>query len=293
MKPMLAFPFTPKRAKFPAFAQPKLNGIRALWLGNKLLSRGRPNEEGIEWLPEVLPHIFSALSLLAEKLGSPTLLDGELYCHGLSLQQINRRVAVKRIEPHDNVLPIKYHIFDIPHQAPFSQRAVWLSNLAKLVESDLLLSNALSIVPSTYVNSHEEFERYFKLQRSDGFEGAMYRSPHAGYGFAASCTNKENRWTTLLKRKAELDIEATIIGREKGTEGKAFEHTTGALLLRLDNGIEFSSGAGIQVAQRDLIERIINELVSNKTRCRIIFDEYSDAGVPLRNRIECIYDPRF
>jgi len=293
MKPMLAHRFSSKTAYFPCFGQPKLNGVRGIWLNGQLISRGRPNENGIEWDPYVLPHIFSALNFLMSRSGQSFLLDGELYCHGLSLQQINSRVAVNRTHPHDKVHEVKYHIFDIPHHAPFSRRAGWLSNLAGLVESDPFLSNALSIVPTTYLNSSHEAEQFYKLQRADKFEGAMYRDPNAPYGFAARCSNKENRWKCLLKRKAELDLDATIIGMDKGTDGKGFADTMGSLILELDNGIKFNSGSGVQLAQRDLVAKCIDELVANKTRVRVLYDELSDAGVPLRNRIECIYDPRF
>lgn len=292
MKPMLAFHYTTKKAVFPCYAQPKLDGVRALWLCNKLISRGRPNEDGIEWDRSVLPHIFNALDSLTVHMG-PSVFDGELYSHGLSLQQINRRVAVNRITPHERHDVIRYHIFDIPNHAPFSRRSVWLSNLSALVASDPLLSSALAIVPTTYINTPHEADRYYLLQRAENYEGAMYRDPNAAYGFAGACTNKENRWNRLLKRKAELDFNATIIGLELGTPGKAHEATTGSLILRLDNGITFNSGSGIQIAQRDLILKLIDELVANGTRVRGVYEALSDSGVPLRNRINCIDDPRF
>lgn len=293
MKPMLAHHYTPQRAVFPCVGQPKLNGVRALWLGTYLISRGRPDEPGIEWHPAVLPHIFSALKRLTELSEQLLYLDGELYCHGKSLQQINSRVAVKRISPHSESNEVKLNIFDIISHQPFSRRMQWLRNMEARFKSDPVISSGIAFVESTHLNTPHEAESFYKLQKSLGFEGAMYRNPAAPYGMESQCSNKENRWKYLLKRKAELDGEGIIVGMERGKEGKQFENVMGALLIELPNGKRFQVGSGIQIQHRHLINEIIDELIANRTRVRYLYDELSDTGLPLRARIECIYDERF
>jgi DNA ligase-1 len=293
MKPMLAHHYTPQRAVFPCIGQPKLNGVRAMWLGTYLMSRGRPDEPGIEWHPGVLPHIFTALKRLTELSGQLLYLDGELYCHGKSLQEINSRVAVKRVSPHSSCFEIKLNIFDIISHAPFSKRMQWLRNMDATVGTDPNIRDGIEFVESTYLNTPNEAESFYKLQKQLKFEGAMYRDPSSPYGMESLCGNKENRWKYLLKRKSELDGEGIIVGMEKGKAGKQFEHVMGAILLELPNGKRFRAGSGVQIQHRALITEIIDELVANRTRVRYLYDELSDTGLPLRARIECIYDERF
>lgn len=292
MKPMLAFHFTPKKAVCPCLGQPKLNGLRALWFKQRLTSRNHNESEDLHWEPRSLPHIFNALHRLNELIPN-ICIDGELYCHGLSLQKINSRAGVVRVEAHQLCDTVLLHIFDIVSHKPFAQRRIWLDNLATTIAQDDVMRMGLQVVGTTLLSSPREMETYYTLQKQDGYEGAMYRDPAKGYGFESQCSNKENRWNRILKRKAELDCEGIIIGMEYGKEGKAFADMMGALIIRLPSGLEFKVSSGVQIQHRQLIEADIDNIVKNQTRVRVVYDELSDSNIPLRGRVECIYDPRF
>ncbi len=282
MKPMLAKVYAQRYATYPAFVQPKLNGIRGLWLKTYMLSRGRPGEEGKQWMPEVLPYIYHELQLL----NIPFALDGELYHHGMSLQQINSRVAVNRIQPHDDISSIEYHIFDILTSEPMSARIARLEHIKHKIE--LLGLTHVVVVETQTVENENEFNLAHKMFRRLNYEGTMYRKYDAPYGFTQNCSNKENRWTTLLKRKDALDMECKIIDVIESEEGQ-FKGVCGSLHLETPEGIKFYSGSGLDPEQRVAIWKVKDKLTG--VHVRINFDELSDAGVPVRNRIESIDYP--
>jgi len=244
MKPQCAFKWQDHRHKLtlPFYVQPKLNGVRAIYHQGQMQSRGLREEEGKVWNADVVRHFTNDL----DKACPPNwLLDGELYCHGKSLQQINSAIAVKRLKASSQTHEIKYHIFDIIDteclHLPFHARAALLQSLSeKLV---IHSTSALSVVPTTIVNVPGLDDILYNSYRSEGYEGLMYRLTDSPYGFAEECGNKENRWKHLLKRKGWIDDEFEITGfqlttGEKGNQG--FNLTCETL-----SGQSFTVGSGL------------------------------------------------
>src|SRR6185295_11347505 len=91
----------------PCFATPKLNGIRAMWVpGVGFISKdGVPYNDGVL---VTLERVLEPCKLF---------LDGELYVHGWSLQQINSVAGVIRESPHEKEYSMQFHVFDTPHSA--------------------------------------------------------------------------------------------------------------------------------------------------------------------------------
>lgn len=291
MKPMLAHKFDRRKAVFPCYAQPKVNGVRGLWLGRCMLSRGRPKEEGKVWNAEVIQHIVNDLEKLQKFFKVPLMFDGEMYLHGESLQTINSRIAVKRVEPHAKGESVKYCIFDMILTKTFEQRFKYLEKVKEAVHR--LQLQSVYVIETQPIGTYEEFELYHKFNRQRGFEGTMYRESNAEYGLLEACGNQENRWHRLMKRKDWLDLDCEIVSVVEGREGKTgqFLNKAGALELRTPEGIIFNAGSGLIVRHRTLLWKLSHELVG--TSCRIKFPEYSDSGVPLQPVIEAINDERF
>ena len=269
MKPMLAKTWTPKFTGYPCAVQPKLNGIRAVWLNGKLYSR-----DGNEWAESRLPHIMLHLTKHFFAQG----FDGELYCHGMSLQEINSRVAVKSIKPHPDVHSIHYHIFDIPSLHPFSGRSKFLE--------DLQLTPPLVLVP-TYTATNSDFlDTCHGFFKNAGYEGSMIRDLTAPYGFSGNCTNKENRWPCLLKRKDWEDAECEIIGIVQGQNIHGVpQELVGALELLHPNGASFTAGSGLTDDQR--IAFWNNPPIGRSARIRYAW--LSDGKKPIQPQVECVY----
>lgn len=282
---MCAFKWQDHRAKlsFPFYVQPKLNGVRALYHQGVMQSRGLREEEGKVWDPSVVSHFTTPL---LQACPSTWLLDGELYCHGKSLQQINSAIAVKRKSKSSITDEIQYHVFDIVDanslHRPFHERAEMLEKLKTLLV--FYQASTVQVVPTVCVNNPGLDDELYALYRSQGYEGLMYRLPSAPYGFAEECGNKENRWKYLLKRKGWIDDEFLITGftiteGEKGNPG--FQ-----LTCQTNKGIEFAVGSGLSREQQAYYA--INSPEGYLARVR--FETLSDKGIPLKPTLEAILD---
>lgn len=283
MKPMLARPFKERLIKWPGYVQPKLNGLRCLYHFN---SRTMESRDEHMWNYCVLPHIHDALHLISDDLqwalGEAVALDGEIYCHGLSLQQINSRGSVNRVEPHANYEKLEFHVFDIVVDLPMKDRVDLLSAVEILIPSNF----PIKIVPTHYCDRQQTFDELYLLYHvQQNYEGVMWRDPDASYGFSHNCTNKENRWDCIVKRKPRQDLLAHIIGRVEG-EGK-YLGSLGSLHLATVDGVSFYAGSGLTDAERQALWNApIHEVL--QVPVRVDYEMLSDSGVPLKPTIACV-----
>lgn len=158
---------------------------------------------------------------------------------------------------------ITYIIFD--HQAPhmFRHRIENLNTAFKLRSKLMKMPHIKILQPLGTVKNNKDIASWLKkIQNKDG-EGLMLRNPDATYEYGRS--------HNLLKVKEFIDIEATIIGTEKG-EGRNSEWL-GALTCKLDNDIEFRCGTGFSDEQR-AEKWDIGEVIT------VRFFEYTEDGKP-------------
>lgn len=276
IKPQKAFKYQDhgkKHMPFPCFIQPKLNGVRLVFDGENLISNDQQT-----WLPEVLHPIVKDLRSIYHSIGFP--FDGELYCHGKSLQQINSIVSINRKTAHEKINQITYNIFDIVAPLSFRERFSFLR------ETFCPRANLL-LVDTTFVNLETTADQLYAFYRGEGYEGIMYRQPQAPYGLLTNCTNKENRWKHLLKRKEWLDEEFEVEGIEEeisiNNEPKG---RVGAFWFRNHHGPSFKAGTGLSDTDRERYW-----LADPRgLKCTIKYEMLSDAGIPLKPSIELIHE---
>lgn len=271
MKPMLAFKLDLKRIQYPIFVQPKFNGVRSLYLPFKRTCQSR--DENL-WHPEVIP---SALTQLTS-MGFVT--DGEFYCHGMSLQQINSRIAVNRLTAHDEEWKISYYLFDVPTKDPMWKRAKMLESLRERYAD----RPNIQIAQTQLVYSASEADYWYKIWMDQGYEGMMYRQYDSPYGFEHNCGNKENRWWYLQKRKEFLDMYATITGVYEGEDG--FTGMLGGFHCEMENGVSFDVGGGL--THDDRIRYWHDPACVIGARIRVNYEMLSDGGQPLKATIESV-----
>jgi DNA ligase-1 len=176
--------------RFPVLATPKLDGIRALKIKNKLLSR--------TFKP--IPNNY--IRTMLEK-DLPDNIDGELMdIRGWEHTQS----SVMREEEEPSFI---YYVFDYVKDKlnkPYMDRIVDLIALK-------LPKYCVKVIPKT-VNNVEELLALEAQFIEEGFEGAMIRSPQSPY----KCGRGTLRAQDLLKIKRFVDAEAKIIGYEEQME---------------------------------------------------------------------------
>lgn len=272
---MLAKKHSKGKMTFPCFVQPKLNGIRGLYIKPGVMqSRSYGQEEELIWNPDVIQHILAPLS----NVNLP--LDGEFYVHGWLLQEINSAIGVKRASPTAKTPLVGYHIFDIIAPIPMSERVALLAELRDK------LTKPLYVVETIYCHSEEFGDQCYNHFRAQKYEGMMYRDHSSIYGRDFNCSNQENRWSCLLKRKERQDLEAECIGTiPSDADISITEPHIAALQLRWQGKV-FSGGGGLTNEQkiRYFYDPPIGKIV------HITYESLSRDNIPLQPSTELVYD---
>jgi DNA ligase-1 len=191
--PMLAQKFKPKNARWPLSAQNKLNGLRCMAVRGKnsvtLLSRG-----GKEFN---VPHIEAAIFAMGEE---GDVFDGELYIHGVSLQQLNS--LVKNVARPER-LALQYHMYDMPKTAGnggMKWEDRWLSLQKRFVDG----VDCLKLVTTTVCNTEEEVCAKEKESILRGYEGLILRLHGDSYAFGLARPKSLMKWKRFTDEEFEV-----------------------------------------------------------------------------------------
>lgn len=205
--PMLAEKFEDRKkfltkSDYPVDMQPKLNGVRSIahWKDGKvhLLTRG-----GKTWL---LPHISKELEGV---LGKDMFLDGELYIHGMALQDINKLVRRSKTL-HPEAYKVEFHVYDCGSTTEPDQ-LIWAYRKRLLVNFFEDNPNLTKIIHVIDVACSSEDEVYAKQNEfiANGYEGAVVRLQNGVYRLGY-------RSKDLLKVKSFVDDEFKVVGFTSG-----------------------------------------------------------------------------
>lgn len=231
---MKCYPFEEKRlAKWspPYIVQPKYDGVRcravpsSLQAGDYLLLS---SEENV---------IFSAPHILEElkHLRLNAELDGELYCHGKTFEEIVS-ITSRTVNLHPNLLDIKLVIFDIVNREPQMKRTLIIENLKRL-------SPFIQVAPFWLCESLEEIIKVYNNLTKDGYEGIIVRH------FEAPYETKRSTWVMKFKPKKEDIYKIVTAVEEVSIEGN-LKNTLGALVCESGDGNLFNVGTGFTDEQR-------------------------------------------
>lgn len=254
MKPMLAKDADLSKVPWPQFAQPKLDGIRAVVKDGVVLSRTLkpiPNAE-----------IQAALGR-AEYEG----LDGELIVGAPEAEDAYRRTCSFVMAPNKTGEPWIFHAFDLwNHDGTYRERldALYGSRAALLAAGQ-----RVQITDCVELAHVDDLDAYEAGLLAEGHEGVILRDPEGRYKFGRS-----GKTGPLLKLKRFVDFEAEILGiyeemhnaneaktnalgrteRSTAQAGKVGKGTLGGLIVRAINGpwegAEFRCGTGFDRALR-------------------------------------------
>ena len=199
IEPMLAHKWRDHSSKilYPAFIQPKLDGIRCLAMLRKgkctLWSRTR---KPINSMPHIIEEIERQF-----KGQDDVVLDGELYNHSYK-DKFEEIVSLVRPDaPKAGHAVAQYHIYDMTAQLwTFKQRSDYLS--------ERITPNKILVLVKTIKVEEDEVTDHFTDFRKAGYEGAMIRNAKSLY---------ENKRSYGLQKIKEFDdAEFEIIGVEAG-----------------------------------------------------------------------------
>ena len=223
---MKCYPFEEKRlSKWtpPYIIQPKYDGVRCRAIklpnGSYLLLSSEENPIFS------VPHINKALERTTFPNNSESEIDGELYRHGWTFEQIVS-VTSRTVNLHPDHLEVQFHIFDYVNEDPQLKRVTeleWAELESPLIRSPYWLANNLEGVMTVY----DELIAW-------GYEGIIVRHLMAPY--------VKKRSTYVMKFKPKKEDNYVIVGYEEGKE--RLRGNLGAIICRSGDGSTFSVGTG-------------------------------------------------
>jgi DNA ligase 1 len=243
--------------KFPADEQRKFNGVRCLVEidDGKVTLTSRKRK-----LFTSVPHIVAAYEEAFKNVKGHFSFDGELYCHGWSLQKISGFTRSKT--PKAGFENLGHFVYDTPlHTGPWTERKEWL---AKNVPQ----GQHIHLVETITVNSLEEAKAYQRLWVQDHYEGGILRVLTGTYQ-----AGKRSKFLLKVKDFHEQEFLIKGVGEGRGKfEGKAvFECVT-------DEGGEFTCAA--PGTMEDKAEFLANaeKLIGKKLTVK--FFEWTEDRIP-------------
>lgn len=236
----------------PCIAQPKLNGLRAYWDEGELASR-----EQTLWKKKKLPHIYEKLEAFSAKYPG-IILDGELYCHGMPLQDIRKRCCggIR----HPDYRSIDFHAFDVVSPEPTE------------VRQQFLLQHYSPFVPCARIEGLPDIPPLLERFIECGFEGMMLRQLNQPY--------EHGRSNYLIKLKPWQYATGVVTGFTPG-EGK-YLGKAGALIVKSGN-ITFRVSGGLSDQQREVVAIKFSFFKGRKLLYK--YRELSNSGKPLQPQI--------
>ena len=267
-KPMLADAVDLSILRYPVVVSPKLDGVRATFIGGVLRTRS------------LKPLANRAIQLIR----SDYPLDGELIvgpANGKSVFRDTMKVVSAHDAPIDGLM---YHVFDIVYEGSFKSRL-------HAAHASIEGSNFMTPVPHVLVENETSLLRCEEVYLEEGYEGLMIRDPMGKYKFGRS-TAREG---ALLKMKRKLTSEARVIGFEEQMHNGNLAQTNelgytersshqdnmfpmgvlGALMVKdVKTGVEFNVGTGFTAEERAGIWKQKDTLI-----WKLITYEYLPIGV--------------
>lgn len=271
IKPMLAFKYEDRHFIPGMYVQPKMDGIRALYQNGNFISR-----DGVLWNTNCLRQ---HREFLQSFVPPDVILDGELYLHGVSLQQINSRIGVGRKTPHPLEASVPFRIFDVVDISAFPVRYLTFIHNSPLTTTTPLAA----AVPTWEVDTLQKADLLYTKCKSLGYEGIMYRNPIEAYAHKGNCKRKDNRSRFLLKRKSHEDLEGIIVGYKQGQDIHGnLKNCLGSFVVQWRD-VQFDAGGGLSDLQRLRYWQFKDSMIGKTIR--LTYEALSDKGIPLRATI--------
>lgn len=254
----------------------KINGTRCLmyWDGKNIQTASR----GGGHYNAATSHLREHPALREIFQSNPTLiLDGELYKHGKSLQQISGAARMEKNAYDCDWL--EYWIYDCIHLDELDKKAAdriaWLESLAdtynigfnpykRWEEGEL----QLQFVPQVEVSGWDNMKKLHDEYVSEGFEGLVIRDPSKPY-------KPNGRTNDMIKIKQYIDETFKVVGYELGLRGSEDM----CFICEMEDGRTFKAmPLGDRSVKAEYIDNFEEKYNGHLGDCK--YFELSDEGIP-------------
>lgn len=211
------------------------------------------------------------------------VLDGELYLHGKSLQQISG--AARQEKDEERAQWLEYYIYDImDNTLTCEERIEVLHDISLELELGEFHPDTtfgeddlrVRMVPQEKVTGWNNIQKIHDKYVSEGFEGVVIRDPSKLYSFGG-------RGNAMIKVKMYQDAEFKIVGYSDGLRPEDM-----VFVCETDLGVTFEAKPigprELKYEYLDRMDEIIGKMATIK------FFNYSDEGKPTQTNLKCIRD---
>lgn len=217
----------------------KLDGVRAVWNGQSLITRNGHIIHAPSWFTKGFPK---------------AALDGELWIARNEFDRVSG--IVRQLVPDDQAWQrVQYCVFELPNaEGTFSERYAKIQRIVKIAGLKHLIA-----VKQFKVKDRQALTLKLNAVVAQGGEGLMLHKANALY--------HTGRSDDLIKLKPSFDEEGVVVAYVPG-KGK-YLGKMGALIVEAKSGIRFKLGTGFSDAQRENpppIGSMITYTYKNKTK---------------------------
>ena len=210
------------------------------------------------------------------------VLDGELYKHGKSLQQIS---GAARLEKDTAGMDwLEYYIYDVMDSTKtFEERLDILHDITDELNLGFNPEREwddgelkFQIVPQETVVGWANIQKLHDKYVGEGFEGIVIRDPSKVYNFGG-------RTNAMIKVKMYKDAEFKIVGYEDGLRPEDM-----VFVCETELGIKFEAKPmGPRELKWEYLDRM-DEIIGKMATVKYFY--LSDEGCPLQPVLKCIRD---
>lgn len=262
VKPMLAQPIEKVKGwTYPVYASAKLDG-------NRMLATVKDGEVVLYSRQGKVLDIFHIKDILQRhyELGAwdGTTLDGEVYVHGKTLQEINSLIK----KPKPESMTLGFFIYDCISSEPYPNRLKFIKKVTEGLDPEFVCRQ-----PTFIFNTDEQVNEFHAKNLSQGYEGTMLRWGDFGY-------EDGKRSKSLMKKKdfqdAEFEIFDVSKGKPKILDGETLEQAI--YHCRTKDGKEFTCTAPGTMYEKHEAWVIRESAIGRQLTVK--YFNYTDDGVP-------------
>ncbi len=262
-KPMLALDPKKQDASFWTknkwYVSRKLDGVRCLIgkIDGEVLAISRMGKDYSVSARFIIEDLVDTLAIMADG----EFLDGELYVHEKSLQNISGLTRDQK--PTDEHRMLQYHVYDVVAEGNVEFR---IKGLSEYIRRSKRENNRIHMVVHHVVETHEEIKRLHDQFVQEGYEGAIARNAESEYLVGG-------RDKRMVKIKEFQDGEYVILGHKEGKRGLVDL----VYVMDLGNGNTFDAKPmGVEGCE---LKTVPQKFVGKKANIR--YFQLTDAGVPM------------